>query len=195
MLLECAVLQECGDEYYTADSLNTIFQTIPETCKVEFPREVGFFCLIWHNLLTSIAPSPGQHNWAWVHYAGGPRRPPPPQLQFRRSRDLAHASIPLAQTPWGLTGRAWLQAGAQRVVIAVDPSFNSLGIDSRNEFVQRIKATLRHIYLCRTANMPRRTCVVVKQIQSNPIWIGYVSEILGLDSDSLTRFLSVLECA
>ena len=67
-----------------------------------------------------------------IHYAVGPRRPPPPQLEFRRSRDLAHGSIPLAQTPWGLTGRAWLQAGAQQAVIAVVPSFNSLGIDSRN---------------------------------------------------------------
>ena len=66
------------------------------------------------------------------HYAGGPRRPPPPQLHLRRSRDLAHASIPLAQTPWGLTGRAWLQAGAQQAVIAVDPSFKSLRIDSCN---------------------------------------------------------------
>ena len=32
-----------------------------------------------------------------------------------------------------------------------------------------MKTTLRHIYLCRTANMSWRTCVVVKQIQSNPI--------------------------
>ena len=71
-------------------------------------------------------------NFFRIHYAGGPRRPPPPQLQLRRSRDLAHASIPLAQTPWGLTGRAWLQAGAQHAVIAVDPSFKSLWIDSRN---------------------------------------------------------------
>ena len=69
------------------------------------------------------------------HYAGGPRRPPPPQLHLRRSRDLAHASIPLAQTPWGLTGMAWLQAGAQQAVIAVDPSFKSLGIDSRNGYL------------------------------------------------------------
>ena len=30
------------------------------------------------------------------------------------------------------SGRAWLQAGAQRVVIVVIPSLNSLGIDSRN---------------------------------------------------------------
>ena len=31
MLLECAVLQESRDEYYTADSLNTRFETIPAT--------------------------------------------------------------------------------------------------------------------------------------------------------------------
>ena len=47
MLMECAVLQECHDEYYTADSLNTLFETIPQTCIVEFLREVGFFYLIW----------------------------------------------------------------------------------------------------------------------------------------------------
>ena len=67
------------------------------------------------------------------HYAGGPRRPPPPQLHLRRSRNLARASlIHLAQTPWSLTGRARLQAGAQQAVIVVDPSFKSLGIASRN---------------------------------------------------------------
>ena len=47
MLLECAVLRESRDEYYTADSLNTLFQTISETCIVEFLREAGFFYLIW----------------------------------------------------------------------------------------------------------------------------------------------------
>ena len=35
------------DEYYTADSLNTLFETIPETCIVEFLREAGFSYLIW----------------------------------------------------------------------------------------------------------------------------------------------------
>ena len=35
MLLECAVLQECRDEYYTVDSLNALFETIPETCIME----------------------------------------------------------------------------------------------------------------------------------------------------------------
>ena len=73
ILLECAVLQECRDEYYTADSLNTLFETIPETCIVEFLREAGFFYLIWSvrysiqfitwitpiwwNLLTSNSPA------------------------------------------------------------------------------------------------------------------------------------------
>ena len=49
----------------------------------------------------------------------GPEDPHRRNSRFRRSRDHAHASIPLAQTPWGLTGRAWVQAGAQRVVIVV----------------------------------------------------------------------------
>ena len=56
ILLECALLQECRDEYYTVDSLNTLFETIPETCIVEFLREAGFFYLIWCNLLTSTSP-------------------------------------------------------------------------------------------------------------------------------------------
>ena len=55
MLLECAVLQECRDEYYTVDSLNALFETIPETCIVEFLREAGFFYLIWCNLSTSTS--------------------------------------------------------------------------------------------------------------------------------------------
>ena len=43
MLLECTVLQQIRNEYYTADSLRTLFETIPETCIVEFLREAGFF--------------------------------------------------------------------------------------------------------------------------------------------------------
>ena len=50
------VLQECRDEWYADESLNTLFETIPDTCIVEFLREVGFFYLIWHNLLTSTSP-------------------------------------------------------------------------------------------------------------------------------------------
>ena len=46
MLLDCAVLQECLDECYTVDSLNALFEKIPETSIVEFLREVGFFYLI-----------------------------------------------------------------------------------------------------------------------------------------------------
>ena len=56
MLLECALLQECRDEYYTVDSLNALFETIPETCIIEFLREAGFFYLIWCNLSTSTSP-------------------------------------------------------------------------------------------------------------------------------------------
>ena len=56
MLLECALLQECRDKYYTVDSLNALFETIPETCIVEFLPEAGFFYLIWCNLLTSTSP-------------------------------------------------------------------------------------------------------------------------------------------
>ena len=47
MLLECTVLQQICDEYYTAESLRTLFETIPEACIVEFLREAGFFYLIW----------------------------------------------------------------------------------------------------------------------------------------------------
>ena len=46
MLLECAVLQESRDEYYTVDTLNTLFETNPESCTVEFLRESEFFYLI-----------------------------------------------------------------------------------------------------------------------------------------------------
>ena len=46
MLLECTVLQQIRDEYYIADSLRTLFETIPDTCIVEFLREAGFFYLI-----------------------------------------------------------------------------------------------------------------------------------------------------
>ena len=56
MLLECALLHECRDEYYTVDSLNALFHTIPETCRVEFLRVAGFFYLIWCNLLISTNP-------------------------------------------------------------------------------------------------------------------------------------------
>ena len=46
MLLECTVLQQIRDEYYTAESLRTLFETIPEACIVEFLRELDSF--IWY---------------------------------------------------------------------------------------------------------------------------------------------------
>ena len=35
------------NEYYTTDSLGTLFETVPEACIAEFLREAGFFYLIW----------------------------------------------------------------------------------------------------------------------------------------------------
>ena len=95
MLLECALLRECRDEYYTIDSLNALFETIPETCIVEFLWEPGFFYLIWRNLLTSTSPDTWTI-WSDLSYL------------FREEKNL-----------------------------------------------------------CRSVNMSWRTCVVVKQIQSN----------------------------
>ena len=56
MLLECALLQECRDEYCTVDSLNALFETNPETCLIEFLREAGFFYLIWCNFNFNYPP-------------------------------------------------------------------------------------------------------------------------------------------
>ena len=47
VLLECAVLQGRCDKYYIIYSLNTLLETIHETCLVDFLWEVGFFYLIW----------------------------------------------------------------------------------------------------------------------------------------------------
>ena len=46
ILIECTVLQQSRDEYYTVDSLRTLFETIPEACMIEFLREAGFYYLI-----------------------------------------------------------------------------------------------------------------------------------------------------
>ena len=51
MLMECALLQEGRDEYYTADSLSTSFETIPETYIVEFLWEAWSFWIEWSNIL------------------------------------------------------------------------------------------------------------------------------------------------
>ena len=47
MLLECTVLQQNRDEYYTVGSLGILFETILNTCIVEFLKEAGFLYLIW----------------------------------------------------------------------------------------------------------------------------------------------------
>ena len=47
-----------------------------------------------------------------------------------------HVTPLTLQYLWPRPGRAWLQAGAQRVVIVVLPPLNSLRIDSRFDFIQ-----------------------------------------------------------
>ena len=63
----------------------------------------------------------------------GPKDPHPRNSRFRWSRDLAHASIPLAQTdPLGFD---WEGLVASRGTVgghSGPPPLNSLGIDSRN---------------------------------------------------------------
>ena len=67
---------------------------------------------------------------------------PDSEVTWPHSHDPTHASTPLAQTPWGSTGRTWLQARTQWVVIVVLPSLNSLRIDSRNDLLSLISANL-----------------------------------------------------
>ena len=47
MLQECTVLQHNRDKYHTADSLGTLFETVPGAYIVEFLREAGSFYLLW----------------------------------------------------------------------------------------------------------------------------------------------------
>ena len=112
MLRECALLQECRDEYYTVDSLNALFETIPGTWIVEFLREAGFFYLIWCNLLTSTSPQ---------------------------------------------TWKIWSDLSNCLENESNSDTFTCIG----QVFGER-KQLFRHIYLCRTAHMSWRTCVVVK---------------------------------
>ena len=118
MLLECTVLQQIRDEYYTADSLRTLFETIPETCIVEFLREAGLFYQIWKAIY-------------------------PVQHIIRITYQLTKFGIYINHhilTP----------------------------LDSCNLFIEHKQ--LRKSYLWKTANMSLRTSVVVKQMQSNPIY-------------------------
>ena len=117
MLVECTVLQQIRDKYYMADSLRTLFETIPETCIVEFLREAGFFYLIWKAIY------PAQHIIRITH-----------QLTKFRININHHILTPL---------------------------------DSCNLFIEHKQ--LRKPYSWKTANMSLRMCVIVKQMQSNPV--------------------------
>ena len=49
MLLECAILQESRDEYYTVDALKTLFEAIPGPCILQFLSEtfILYVIVIW----------------------------------------------------------------------------------------------------------------------------------------------------
>ena len=117
MLLQCTVLQQIRDEYYTTESLRTLFETIPEACIVEFLRESGFFYLIWKDIYSI------QHIIKITD-----------QLTKFGSYLLLHLNNTTALC---------------------------------NSFTEHKQ--LRKFYLWKTANMSLRTCVVIQQIQSNPI--------------------------
>ena len=63
-------------------------------------------------------------------------------------------------------------------------TYTRLNVESKSHiwpslgyFAQILKTTMRDIHLCRTANMSWRICVVVKQMQSNPITAIYSREV------------------
>ena len=132
----------------------------------------------WNPLITQAVLT-GYYRWrdnekCRIIKLEGPEDPHLRNPWFQRSCDLAHASIPLAQTPWGLTGRAWLQAGAQRVVIVVFPPLNSLGIDSPNdrsdmELTETLHISLSWIELWSIlmSILEKKGCVIEVQLYSS----------------------------
>ena len=67
VFLECAVLQESRDKYHEADSMKTLFETIPF---VKFLKNDGLFYLIWmvkHPILFLICiDSRRMQLWTWI---------------------------------------------------------------------------------------------------------------------------------
>ena len=57
-----AVLQKSRDEYYTADSLGTLFETIPGVCIVEFLRE------LWRAIYPLLCNSFMEHKQLWGNH-------------------------------------------------------------------------------------------------------------------------------
>ena len=49
MLLQCAILQESRNKYYTVDALKTFFGTIPRPCILQFLSEtlILYVIVIW----------------------------------------------------------------------------------------------------------------------------------------------------
>ena len=88
------------------------------------------------------------------------------------------ASIPLAQTPWSLTGRAWLQAGAQRVVIVVLPPLNSLRIDSHNGSMSTLDQVMVY-YLVALSHYLNRCWLIISEV----LWYSPGDNITGNAQD------------
>ena len=47
ILLECGTVQELRGEFYEADSLTSLFECVRPLTIIEYPKEAGFFYLIW----------------------------------------------------------------------------------------------------------------------------------------------------
>ena len=122
MLLECTVWQQIRDDYYTAESLRTLFETIPEACIIEFMREAGLFYLIWKAI------------YSIQHII---------KITEQLTKFGSYINRYTLTTP--------------------------LHCNSSTEHKQ-----LRKSYLWKTANMSLRTCVIVKQMQSNPIQMHFL---------------------
>ena len=180
MFLECAVLQKRRDEYYTVNSLNSLFDKIPGSYIVEFLREAGFFYLIWtvRHLIQSLT---------WTI---------PKLMHFLNSwtlhRWLLHDN--LWDHPRGLHDKSfWKKTDSFIWYIQYNSLFKSvtnwqnsqlelIPTATAPDFVYRIWAAMRDPYLWRTANMSWRMCVVVKQmlyrlsmgyhtVSPAPVWV------------------------
>ena len=114
ILLEWTMLQQSRNEYYTVDSLRTLFETIPEACIIKFLR-------------------------SWI-------------LLCDMKGQMSNTT--LCQISHQLTiFSSW-----------INPHYWTPPL----EFVYRTLTAMGEPHLKRTANMSRRTRVVVKPMQSNP---------------------------
>ena len=155
MLLQCALLQESRDKCYTSDSLNTLFETTPETCIVEFLQEAGFFYLIWTvrcsiQSLTWTIPKLMQFLTSWILHSK--------LLQDRLWDDPQGLHDKnLWEKPDSLSD---MNGHISSTLFKSVRNWRNSQLNNTTR-VCRAQAAMREPYLWRTANMPWRTCVVV----------------------------------